>query len=398
MVRLIPFAACLLATATAHSQTLTEAEAVARGLVQPEIRATLAARQSIAAGNVAAAGRWENPSIEYSRETVELPGGDSEDSFLWIRQRLNIAGVHGLERDAAERLQTAEAARAEFAEREIVRNVRRLFYAALAAEQERQTIRSWQGRLEELTVAVERRVAAGDASRYDHLRLARELALIRGEAFDLEASTESARDRLFSLIGGEPAGLAGSLLPPAVDGESATDLVAAHPLLRALDADADSAALSAKAAAREAWPEVTLGVGRRELKEPDFDADGNLVMLGVEIPIFDRGDGRQYAAESRARRLRAERTLAANRLAADARAAQREIEARRNAALMLQTNDDHDDSLSGIAESAYAEGELGVMELIDAHRADLAAQREAIARARAARESYIELQMLRGDQ
>jgi len=50
-----------------------------------------------------------------------------------------------------------------------------------------------------------------------------------------------------------------------------------------------------------------------------------------------------------------------------------------------------------IAEDAYQAGEIGVMELIDAHRADLAAQREAIQRARAARDSLIELQFLGGE-
>jgi outer membrane protein TolC len=358
----------------------------------------LAARLDVAEGNAAAAGRWANPEVEFSQESLDLSAGDSEERFFWIRQRLNVAGVHGLERDAADRMRTAEAARIEFSQREIARDIRRLFYEALAAEQESQTINAWRGRLAELTSSVERRAAAGDASRYDHLRLARELALIRGQALDLEAAVESARDRLFSLIGGQPAALDGTLLPPSADGQAAADVVAGHPLLNALEAEASSVALSAKAAAREGWPEITVGVGRRELDQPGGDADGNLVMLGVEVPIFDRGDGKQYAAESRARRLRAERALAANRLAADARSVQREIRARRDAVSLLQADGENPYSLSIIAESAYAEGEIGVMELIDAHRADLAAALEANARAQAARESYIELQMLRGDQ
>lgn len=396
MLRLTAAAVCLLANGTVFAQALTEAEAVARGLAQADVQAMLAARLDVAEGNAAAAGRWANPEVELSQESLGLPGGDSEDRFLWIRQRLNVAGVYGLERDAADRMRAAEAARTEFSRREIARDIRRLFYEALAAEQESQTINAWRDRLAELTSSVERRVAAGDASRYDHLRLARELALIRGQAFDLEAAAESAHDRLFSLIGGQPAALDGTLLPPPADGQAAAEVIADHPLLIALDAEASSAALSARAAAREAWPEVTVGVGRRELDQPGGNADGNLVMLGVEVPIFDRGDGKQYAAESSARRLRAERALAANRLAADARSVQREIRARRDAVSLLQADGEEPYSLSIIAESAYAEGEIGVMELIDAHRADLAAALEAQARAQAARESYIELQMLRG--
>lgn len=375
---------------------LTETEAVKRGLAQPDIRATLAARLDIVAGNAAAAGRWTNPEIEYSEETLGLAAGDSKERSLWIRQRLNIAGVHGLERDAAERLQLAEISRNELAEREIAGDIRRFFHAALAADSELSTVVAWKSRLEELTIAVARRVDAGDASRYDYLRLQRELALIRGDVFDAQATAETARDRLFSLIGGQQTELQGSLLPPP-DMTTIADLVADHPLLRVLDAEAASASLSAKAAGRQSWPEITLGVGRRDVAEPNFDSDGNLVMLGVEVPLFDRGDGRQFAAEGRARRLQAERTLMASRLAADARAILRELEAHRQAALALQANDPQADALAAIAESAYAEGEIGVMELVDAHRTDLAAQREAIARSHAARKSYIELQILRGN-
>lgn len=376
---------------------LTETEAVKRGLAQPDIRATLAARLDIAAGNAAAAGRWTNPEIEYSEETLGMAAGDSKERSLWIRQRLNIAGVHGLERDAAERLQLAEISRIEVTEREISGDIRRLFHAALAADTELSTVLAWQSRLEELTIAVERRVDAGDASRYDHLRLQRELALIRGDAFDAQATAESARDRLFSLIGGQQTELQGLLLPPPPDMTMIADFVADHPLLQVLDAEAASASLSAKAAGRRSWPEITLGVGRRDVAEPNFDSDGNLIMLGVEIPLFDRGDGRRFAAEGRVRRLQAERALAASRLAADARAILRELEAHRQAALALHSNDPQADALATIAESAYAEGEIGVMELVDAHRTDLAAQREAIARSHAARKSYIELQFLRGN-
>lgn len=400
MASLFRRATCLVllfSGAAAGAAPLTEAEAVKRGLAQPDIRATLAARLDIAAGNAAAAGRWTNPEIEYSEETLGLAAGDSKERFVWIRQRLNIAGVHGLERDAAERLQFAEVSRNEVAGREIAGDIRRLFHAALAADAELGTVVSWQSRLMELTIAVERRVDAGDASRYDHLRLQRELALIRGDALDAQATAESARDRLFSLIGGQQTELQGSLLPPSPDMATIADLVADHPLLRVLDAEVASASLSAKAAGRQTWPEITLGIGRREVAEPNFAADGNLVMLGVEIPLFDRGDGRKFAAEGRARRLQAERSLVASRLAADARAILRELEAHRQAALALQANDTQPDALAAIAESAYVEGEIGVMELVDAHRTDLAAQRAAIARSHAARKSYIELQFLRGN-
>ena len=397
MIRILTFGGLLLAAGLSAASPLSEAGAVERGLARMEIQTLLEMRRQEAAGNTRASGRWANPEIEYSRESVDLPGGESREKFLWIRQRLNVAGVHGLEREAAAALEVAAGARAEIERREIAADIRRLYYSALAAENQLRTARRWQARLDQLASSVSERVAAGDASRYDLLRIEREFALLRGEVLDREAAAESARDRLFSLIGGQPDALSGRVLPPAMEESVVADVVSDHPLLVALDAEADSASLSSRAAGRRTWPEVTLGVGRRDVEEPGLDADGNLVMLGVEVPLFDRGDGEEFAAESRARRLEAERQMAAERLAAEARAAVRAVAAGREAVQLLQADSADDASLASIAESAYAAGEIGVMELIDAHRADLAAQRETIVRAKAARESFIELQFLRGE-
>lgn len=385
----------LFAPTSAVAAGLTESEAVARGMARPEIETLLEARIGIAEGNAAAAGRWDNPELEYSREALDFASGVSEDRFLWIRQRLNIAGVHGLEREAASRLVAAEAARARYESRETAAQIRTLFFEASHAQARAQALSSWRDRLQTLVEAVSARVKAGDASRYDELRLQRELALVKGEWLNADAVAISARDQLFAVIGGEPVPLVGELLPPSMDKAFVADVFDNHPLIEALEAEAASASLSAKAAGRKAWPEITIGAGRREFSEPGMDADGNLLSLGLEIPIFDRGNGEERAAKSRARRLESERALTEARLAADARGVLRAIEARRAAALELA--DANPNELVEIAESAYAAGEIGVMELIDAHRTELAAQEESLARRLAAREAWIEWQLLTGE-
>lgn len=376
---------------------LTEAEAVRRGLERPDIAQLLMARREAAAGRADAAGRWANPELEYSSESAELPGGRVDDRFLWVRQRFNIAGVHGLERDAAGSARRAEEARTDFRARELAAEIRRLFHKALAAEQQAEAVRAWQERLAELSEAVSNRASAGDASRFDALRLGKELAMVSGEASAAEAEAESAGDRLFSFIGVEPVELEGRLLPPDVDGASIAEVLNNHPLLRSLEAEARAATLSSEAAGRRGWPEVTVGVGRRELEEPGVSADGDLLSIGMEIPLFDNGSGEARTASARSRRLSAERALLESRLAADARSVLRELDAQREAALAFRETSPKA-SLASIAEAAYDAGELSVLELIDAHRTELAAQREASRRALAARESYIRFQMMRGDQ
>jgi outer membrane protein, heavy metal efflux system len=56
------------------------------------------------------------------------------------------------------------------------------------------------------------------------------------------------------------------------------------------------------------------------------------------------------------------------------------------------------DSLAAIAEAAYEAGEIGMTELIDAHRSELALRRESIERALDARKAYVEWQLLTGDE
>ncbi|HUG98731.1 MAG TPA: TolC family protein [Gammaproteobacteria bacterium] len=385
-----------LPAATANASALTEAEAVRRGLSHPQLQAMQESTVGEALGASAAAGRWPNPEIELGRERVDGSSRRSNETDVWIRQRLDLAGVRARERDAAQTLVVAARARADMVDREQARDIRRRFYDALAADALLGLAGDWRDRLDLLVAAAVRRVDAGDASRYELLRLQKELSVVKAEFFERQAAAASARERLFAMIGGEPARLSGMLLPPAMDPAMAPGLLADHPLLRALEAESDSALLSSEAASRRRWPALTLGAGWREVDEAGHSADGGMFMVGVEIPIFDRGTGDRDAAASRARRSTAERWLAEERLAAEARSALGELQARRAGALLLSDHESEETSFLSIAEAAYEAGEIGVAELIDAHRTELAVARERIERSRLARESFIELQYVGG--
>lgn len=375
---------------------LTESEAVRLGLARPEVVEMLAARRRAALEREDAAGRWANPEIEYSSEDADLPGGTVTDRFFWITQRINLAGVPGLERHAAESARLASDARTDLERRELIAEIRTLYYNAIAATADAKAIARFHVRLTEAAADVTRRVAAGDASRFDRVRLDRELALIEGQRTNAAAKAASARDRLFSLLAVPASELAGSLLPSGPDETAAARLLENHPLLVALEAEARAAGQKAKALERARWPEVTVGVGRRAVEEPGIKADGQAISLGVELPIFRRGQAAAQEAGARARQLSSEQAITRSRLAADARAVVRELAARREAALAIREVS-RGDSLALIAESAYDAGEMSVLELIDAYRTELTTEREAIARALAARQSYIELQLIGGD-
>lgn len=373
---------------------LTEAQALERGLAN--IHGVIEARRSEAKGQAANAGRWENPELEFSQEQRDLTAGSSEERFIWLRQPLDLLGKKSLQRKAAELQAEASNKRIDIFKREAASQIRESFYQSLALEESLQVLRRLKNRLQELTLAVRQRVDAGDASRYDLMRLEREAALIESELLTQTAQANAAQEQLFAIVGGGIQALQGEILPPPFDIASTEALVANHPLPQALKKESESAAISERAAQRERWPELSVGIGYSELEEPGVSLDGSAYSFSLKLPLFDRGQGEQQIAASRARQRRSEYHLAIAELTAELRATIQTLDAQRNAALLLQASGDFATAgFSTIAEHAYDAGEISVMELIDAHRTELNARQTFLEHALAARRTYIQLQAMR---
>ncbi|MFB6260789.1 MAG: TolC family protein, partial [Thiohalorhabdaceae bacterium] len=156
--------------------------------------------------------------------------------------------------------------------------------------------------------------------------------------------------------------------------------------------------LEQRAAGRAWFPDVTVGLGVTTVDQPGADGSGSLLELSVPLPAFDRGQAK--AAEAGARRTRAEARY--RRLLHQARA---EVSGlwRQTRELDAATTEFRDQALAKsrevteIAESAYRAGELGILELLDAYRGQLDARLRALAMARAARSSWIDLARTAGD-
>jgi len=374
---------------------LTEASAIERGMAQPRVRALLEARLEQAEGERLTAGRWENPEVEYSQENLDLPSGRSEETTWWLRQRLPLSGSKGLERDAAGMALEAARARVDLERRQWRARIRTRFHDALAARIRVEHLADHHRRLQRVATMIEQRVARGDAARYDSLRMGQELARARSALAEARARQQTERAQLFALIGGDPETLDGALLPPAA--ERGDPDLEQHPQLQRLAALGQSASLHARAARRAAWPEVSLGIGRKTLDEDDYSADGNAVALSVEIPLFDRSQGEAGRARGRVHEYVADHALTRTRLRAQRSALQTTLAAQRESARGLrQVMTRGEGSLGDLAESSYGAGELGVMELLDAWRTELETRLQYLDTARAARATLIQLQNLEG--
>ncbi len=374
---------------------LTEYQVVTLGFENPEIKMQWKAQLEKARGEMLHAGRWENPSIEYSQENLDLPGGTSEETSVWLRQKINIAGVKGLERKAAAKSYEAEEKQQAMDARHWQKTLREAFYETLAAQQKLAAIQQVYSHLKTIEKMVKQRAERGDASRFDALRIKKELSVLIGKNGSAEAKFAGLRNALFSKIDAPQQALEGRLLPTEITVESVD--WSEHPQLQAIHSLQQSAEIRARAAGREHWPELTLGVGRKELNEPDISADGNLVSLGVTLPLFDHGRGEKQIAKSSVRQLKAEMILLQRQLEVAYQSALLSYRTNTDAALQLQgPSENNEQSLSRLAEASYNAGELSVMALLDAYQSDLEATEQYIDTALQARLAYLQLQFLRG--
>lgn len=382
---------------------LTESDVLRLGLNNPHIKAQLDAQLEKARGELETAGRWENPDIEYSNETMDLPGGSNDETSIWLRQKINFAGVKGLQRKAAAKTFEAQTYQQAMQRRHIQNRLREAFYKTLAAQQTATAIEQLKMRLHSISNKVAQRTARGDASRFDALRIEKELSVVSAKSASATARYTALHNALFASIDApgdslSEQSLSGRLLPVADVAIADTFQASRHPQLDAMQSLSQSEELSARAAAREQWPELTLGLGRKEASESGFETEGNNISIGLSIPLFDNGRGEKHRAQSSARELKAEYALLQRKLQAAYDSALHAYQANRDAAIKLEAmtaSTRH--SLGTLAEASYQAGELDIMQLLDAYRSDLQTTEQSIAAALDARLAYIQLQFLQGE-
>lgn len=388
---------CMGLAALSRADVVTEQDAVNGALGNDLFEQVLAGRHGVAESERAATGRWHNPEVTFERETLDLPGGESEETTLSITQRFNLAGIKRLERRAAGHDLDAARARTELLRRQRVALTRLAFYQALMAEQRAERMRGLITELGALNAAVRARAQAGDASRYDTIRMQRELAIQDARYLQLQGEARAARQQLQLLADVSiTSTLQGNLLPPSLADIATTDRLGSHPLLMALDAEQRSADSQALASTRKRWPDMTLGLGQKSVSEPGLEADGQVISLGLELPIGDSGKQNAAAHRYQASQLRAERELLLQQLRAEESTAREAVTINRQASEKLAIHDSQGEMVK-IARAAYEAGEISVMELLDAFSSGFSVHESLQQHAMAARQAHIQWQQLTGE-
>jgi outer membrane protein, heavy metal efflux system len=308
---------------------------------------------------------YPNPSVTYSRE------GAGFTEFFQAEQSLPIFGT----RDALSRAGVAATAAAE-ADRDVrlwlLRSDAATAVAHVVAEQGRlESARAHVREVERLIEILRTREREGEGSRFDRLRAEQE----RHEGTQLVTSATVALTEARALLTGmlpanasftTIAGMEISQQPSVPVDTLLTRATSTRAELRALQQLGERATQEAEAARRARRPSPNVFGGVKRADAAAGRETGGVFGVNVALPLFDSGSREAARWDAERARVEAERASIEYRIRSEITGAS-EILAVRHAAL-AQEQPSTAEELVQIAVVAYREGEVGILELLDAAR------------------------------
>ena len=361
----------------AHAQdTLSAEDAVRMALERPEIERSIAAGVDVARSDVIEARTWANPELEIERERAEdagYAGGNATETSMILSQQLELSGRRGLRRRAAELGVSAAEAEAASERAQLRAEVLRRYYAVAVAERRLQAYTQWSEALQELARIAAQRSGVGDLAGYDSRRIAQSQAQAQAREAEAQAEHGIARGRLAAYVGeaAHDAELDAdvSVLPASVP--MLPDKAAPNADLAALDRRRAQAEAGVRAASRWSLP-VTVGIGRKRFETAGASDEALLLQLSVPLPLFDRNQAESLRARGEARQAESRYLLAVSDIRARRRATWQEATSLGEAARLLRDSTvPQARELTQIARLSFAEGELGLVGLLDAFDAQV---------------------------
>jgi cobalt-zinc-cadmium efflux system outer membrane protein len=381
---------------------LTEREALARFWTSdPRIRALNARIDEIRATQ-AERTLWPNPSATFSRESVL----GAHDTFVLARQELPVSGRRGRLRTAGTLAVDAAHAEAQVERVQLQAEAREAYGALLLAEQRERALEESIEALQKLISVLRTREEGGEGSTYDRMRGQRALLDLQADRALAAADRAQAQGRLASYLG--PGTSPDALV--AADGLFEAAVPAPLPALieQALASRGDYQASAISIARFEAersaatrlripTPSLTGGLKRSDLG--GIASSGYQVSVDLALPLFSRGQAATALASAQKARAQAESESWRLQIEAEVRAAYQV------ASIHQERVSRYQEAAAAIAEPlvqmgrvGYEEGELSILELLDADRQALDARLQVLELAAAARRAAIELDRVIGQE
>lgn len=378
---LLPFVAFAAPWSIAAAQEQPLTLAVARARAQQNSADVVAGLEavSVARGLERQAGAFANPLVSYSREQTSDASQSTAQDVITAEQQIEWPGVRSARREAARARRTAAEARLAYIERQVAFDVVRAYALALAAERRAYLADTVATAFASAAAVSERRLREGDISGFAARRIRLEAARYAALRADASLQQRTARIALTTMLGDSARPIQmGALVdaPIVVELSVSFDSLVALALSTRGDLDAAASEIEAaraevRRASRERIPSLMLTAGtKREESLGGARLNGFVAGIAMPLPIWDRRAGAVTAADAEARRRAAELTSARRRItrevleAADAlRAVQEQL---RVLGPSVQA-----DAVAALrsAQTAYAEGEVTLLEWLDTVRA-----------------------------
>ena len=344
---------------------------------------------------------YANPAFSLVREDLGHSGQDYWETTAGVVQRVEWPGRTSARTRVADHAIGAAAARLRADAIRLAFEVREAYARAWFAEQAEEVVGTATSVIRTVAEAAAHRLEAGDISEYEARRLHIERGRAERELADRALQARSARRSLGALITAEAeameVGPAAPIegLPPVVTAEQAREAFSGRPDLEAAARDLDAARARSAVASTEWVPDPTLSLGYKDQAD---GFSGAAMTLNLPLPVFDRGAGTRQGAITRestaAYRLDLSRRLAELDLGSTL---DRYVSARSRLegggdALLADAQ-----ALLATARTAYAEGEMTLLELLDAAGAFQDTRLSALSLRSAAWVAYYDMLRAMGD-
>ena len=364
---------------TTPALTLEQAREQARR-VSPELSA---AREAVAAAAARErqAGAFLNPALSYQREQTSGGGQTNSQNIASVDQPIELGGIRGARVDVARLRREVAEARVAAAEAQLDFDVTRAYALAVAADRRATLAQHAASAFARASSVSRARLVEGDVSGYSHRRIQLEAARYAGLLAEASLTRRTARLTLASFLVASVDSLRGTDLiledsvahvSVGIAEDSLLSLAARHRAeLHAATLEAEAAVAEGRLVARERIPIPTLSAGlKNEQVAGGGDFNGFVAGVSLPLPIWDRRRGAIEAASAEGRRRVAEAEAVRRRIArevADAAAAFRAVD--EQLALLRPLLGSESQTALRAAQVAYTEGEISLVEWLDAVRA-----------------------------
>lgn len=362
------------------------------------------ARVAEASGQQTQAGLRPNPRMTLQTEDIRpsspgLPFSfvDSTEDYFLLAQVIETGGKRGRRVDVANAALGASEIEREQVRRQIVAQVSRAYWIAVAARRVReladQNLRTYE---EDVTYS-SNRVKEGVAAEADLMRIEIERDRARSSLLTAAREVDQTAVQLFRAMGRmdfATVQLTGSLEDTgAVALPDVTRALAMRTEMRIAQRENQRAQADLRLQRADAKPDPEAFVGYKR----NIGLDTAYAAMQLDLPVRNRNQGNIASAAARTREAEANLRMVELSVRAELEAAQREYLAERQLLQDLPRTVTRAEESERLARAAYREGALDLLRLLDAERSRIQIQVEYFRALADLQQSVVNLQLASGE-